>query len=238
MKKIISVLLCIVMLSLVLVSCGEEEHVHQYNRNEWAADAANHWYAATCDCKDAGTKNLAPHVDSMNDGECDICGYLMCSNEAYNSSYSHNEVSHWIAPVCGHEGHIQKTDYGKHDGGICSVCGYTCPNTEYREEISSDSENHWYEPVCSHTDHLTLKDLEPHVDKEKNEEFVEVGDGFCDTCGYQLCTVEYEDVYSFDADNHWYAPKCNHVGHELKDLAPHQDADNDGKCDICAPAEE
>ena len=45
MKKIISLILCIAVLALVLVSCGDEEHVHQYNRDEWKFDATNHWYA-------------------------------------------------------------------------------------------------------------------------------------------------------------------------------------------------
>ena len=237
MKRIIGLVLCIVMLSLALVSCGDEEHVHQYNRNEWKSDANNHWYGATCECDDAGTKNLAPHVDSMNDGWCDICGYLMCANTAYKSTYSYNDVSHWIMAECGHEGHISRKEFGKHDGGACSVCGYVCPNTEYKEEISYDEENHWYEPACGHTDHLPLKDLAAHVDKDKNEEDREVGDGYCDTCGYQLCEVKYEDTYSFDEDNHWFAPTCDHVGHELKGLEPHQDLDENGVCDICVPVE-
>lgn len=135
MKKLISLILCIAMLTLVLVSCGEDEHVHQYNRNEWKNDENNHWYAASCDCSDAGKVNSAAHYDLMNDGYCDVCGYLMCAKTEY--VWEANENVHWQQAKsvedggCGHIGqnsHLPQKDIAAHtynEQGVCSVCSYT-----------------------------------------------------------------------------------------------------------------
>jgi len=251
MKKIISLILCITLITLVLVSCGDEVHVHQYNRNEWAYDATNHWYAATCECTDAGTKNLGKHVDTMNDGYCDICGYLTCNNTAYSDVLNYNENTHWYDPSCGHNGqnsHILSKDFSEHDfddAGLCTFCGYQCAKTDYNESWSSDDTDHWYAPSCGHYGHLPAKDKAPHVDLDENEAGEVKGDGVCDVCSKVSCAVPdkkadeaaynafYETTYSHDDTYHWYAPVCGHVGHELKDRVIHTDENGDGSCDGC-----
>ena len=131
MKKIISLILCIVMLSLVLVSCGDDPHVHQYNYNEWKSDKNGHWYANTCGCEDAGKKNSADHLDSMNNGYCDVCGYKSCDKTEYK--YDFNENVHWLTPSCGHTGinsHLPVKDVLAHSfnaNGVCA-CGYQRAN--------------------------------------------------------------------------------------------------------------
>ena len=269
MKKIISLIFCIALLTLLLVSCGDEElHVHQYDRDKWVYDDNSHWYAAACDCSDAGVISAAAHVDSMNDGYCDICGYLKCTNTdpnapgAYSTEYQSNANAHWLAPTCGHSGqnsHIDPKDFSAHvydaEGlGKCLVCNYQCAETENEEAWThNNGSTHWHAPVCGHVGHNPITDESEHVDKDKNEAGEEVGDGVCDLCGYVMCQVpvrekgESDDAYnarleafykseiSYDETNHWYDPKCSHVGHKLKDIAPHaDDAENpDGKCDTC-----
>ena len=128
MKKIISLILCIALVSLVLVSCGDEEHVHQYNRDDWASDKDGHWYANTCGCEDAGVKNFAEHDYSMNNGYCAVCGYKNCDKTDYK--YDFNENSHWLTPSCGHTGsnsHLPIKDVEVHsfnESGKCTECGY------------------------------------------------------------------------------------------------------------------
>lgn len=257
MKKIISLILCVALISLVLVSCGEEEHVHQYNRNEWAADSTAHWYAATCECTDAGKISVSEHVDTMNDGFCDICNYLMCSNTAHSETLRYNDNSHWYDPLCGHSGqnsHILPKDFSEHTydaSGLCAGCGYQCTRADYKEEWDVDENNHWHSSACGHT-HLGITDMAAHIDLDENEDGEAVGDGVCDICGYVICGVpikgagESDEAYSerlsafynedpsYDELQHWYEPVCGHI-HELKDLGIHKDSEEnpDGFCDVC-----
>ncbi len=46
-------------------------------------------------------------------------------------------------------------------------------------------------------------------------------------------THTYADDWSFDPDNHWYAATCEHA-EEKANVGAHQDAENDGVCDVCA----
>jgi hypothetical protein len=60
----------------------------------------------------------------MNDGKCDVCGYVMCDHPEFEETYSYDENAHWFAPVCGHsvkKDHAPHSDAGE---GKC-VCGYT-----------------------------------------------------------------------------------------------------------------
>ena len=126
MKKVFSLILCIAICALVLVSCDEPTHVHQYNRDEWKIDDTSHWYANTCECEDAGVKNKAAHVYSINNGICDVCGYVDCDHPEFESTYSSDENAHWYAPKCGHS---VKKDHEPHvdsdKNGACDKCGYT-----------------------------------------------------------------------------------------------------------------
>lgn len=47
------------------------------------------------------------------------------------------------------------------------------------------------------------------------------------------CKHTFSDKWSSDAENHWHAATCEH-GENKDSLAPHADADEDGKCDVCA----
>ena len=42
----------------------------------------------------------------------------------------------------------------------------------------------------------------------------------------------YADVWSSDADGHWYAATCEHA-EEKANVSSHVDAENDGVCDVC-----
>lgn len=46
-------------------------------------------------------------------------------------------------------------------------------------------------------------------------------------------THTFSDTWESDATNHWHAATCEH-GEEKNSLAKHADADEDGKCDVCA----
>ena len=235
MKRIISLVLCIAMLALVLVSCGEDAHVHTYNRDEWKSDASNHWYAAACDCEDAGVMKKAAHVDSMNDGRCDICNYLLCNNGAndteptYKTEWSSNDDFHWHDATCGHVGHVLKKAFAAHvytTGSACDTCGRACPNDKYETDFTVNAEYHWYAPVCGHEGHLPVNKVAHTFDEA----------GVCSECGYECEKTAYSEEWSFDDENHWHDAACGHTHLEPKDLAPHVDADENGECDTCFKA--
>ena len=242
MKKIISMLLCVTMMvfALALVSCGDDPHVHQYNRTNWSKDATAHWHAASCECEDAGVVDRAAHSDPLNNGFCEVCGYVTCENtdNAYETTYKYDDDAHWFEPVCGCSGQdahvVPKKDLEKHTGGSkCTVCGYECTNDKYNVTYTSNETYHWYASVCGHYDHngLVLQQIE-HRDEETYEGSTRIGDGVCDDCGYVMCNVPaetdtgYKDFYasewSTDGEYHWYEPKCNHM-HPVKDYAEHSD---------------
>ena len=185
MKKIISLIMCTALLLLVLVSCGDDECVHRYNRSEWVSDAENHWYAAECECEDAGVAAKAAHVDvSLKDGFCDICGYQLCNKTAYKTTYSYNANSHWKNPACDHLGstsHIAPGEMAPHEyiegsgAAVCIDCGYQCARgDEFSETWKSDETDHWHEPVCGHVTAHGVSDKAAHADVDEN--------GKCDVC--------------------------------------------------------
>ena len=232
MKKIISLIGCTVLL-LALVSCGKEEHVHKYNRNEWVSDASNHWYAAECDCEDAGIVSKAAHVDeSMKDGFCDICGALVCANTEYDAKYYNNEYSHWQYSTCGHNGstsHLapkqEPHNFVEADGkAICEDCKYECQGL-YKKNYTSDENGHYYALSCGHTNsHAEMIEFAEH-DFDQSAK--------CTVCGY-VCPGIYK--WAFDEEgNHWQELSCGHEAHteRYKNEGTHADADNDGKCDKC-----
>ncbi len=244
MKRIFCLILCVALLGLALVSC-KDDHVHQYNRQDWASDESGHWHASSCGCTDAGIKDKSAHVDEiMNDGLCDFCGYEVCKNEAHKTEWSMNENAHWHDTVCGHVGHIQKGDFEPHNDavdGICDDCNHVCTNTQYNESWSSDADNHWHAASCGHDGHLPKIDVAAHEDADD--------DGYCDTCAYLVCENKdasaenaYDDDWSYDENKHWHAPSCGHTSHMAnKDTAPHMDRDGDLACDECGspvPAKE
>ena len=49
----------------------------------------------------------------------------------------------------------------------------------------------------------------------------------------EICEHTFAEGWAVDAANHWHAATCEHG--EIKDsLAAHTDANEDGKCDVCA----
>lgn len=95
----------------------------------------------------------------------------------------------------------------------------------YSKEWSHDNQSHWYEATCGHALQMNLAD---HEDADKN--------GECDVCGWfdESHTHTFDEVnWKSDAIGHWHAATCGHTGAK-KDAAEHQDANNDGSCDVCA----
>ena len=89
-------------------------------------------------------------------------------------------------------------------------------------EFESDETNHWN--VCT----ICGEKLNVAAHADNNH------DGKCDACGHEVALVHpFATEWTSDATHHWH--KCTVEGcTEISDKAEHVDADNDGKCDICA----
>lgn len=95
----------------------------------------------------------------------------------------------------------------------------------YATEWSYNAESHWYQATCEHS---TLQaNFGEHVDDNL--------DGACDICKFDFVSCEhtYSAAWSSDAQFHWHAATCNHIG-SIADQAEHADENNDGACDVCA----
>ena len=77
MKKILCMALCLILAAAMLVGCNEpkeEPHKHTY-ASEWSTSATEHWHASTCDHN--VTADKAAHDDTIVDGVCDVCQYVL-----------------------------------------------------------------------------------------------------------------------------------------------------------------
>lgn len=78
MRKFTTLLLMLAICLTAFAAC-ESTHEHTY-ADTLSYDATGHWYAATCGCEDAGTKDFAEHTfTTSQDGVmkvCEACGYF------------------------------------------------------------------------------------------------------------------------------------------------------------------
>ena len=104
--------------------CGYDyDHTHTY-ATEYTADATSHWYAVTCGCT-IEVNGKAAHVDTANDGVCDVCAYDGGHTHSYvENAWAMDAENHWRAASCGHSVVKDEEEHDLDDMGLCSVCGY------------------------------------------------------------------------------------------------------------------
>ncbi|MBE6548247.1 MAG: hypothetical protein E7667_05150 [Ruminococcaceae bacterium] len=229
MKKSFLVLLCVLLaMMFVFVACGEDdktnepaaEHTHTYAKT-WTSDATGHWYAATCEHKDAKA-NFAAHVDDDNNGICDTCEYVTCEH-TYAETWSTDEKNHWYAATCKHA--VTK-DLGAHadadKDGACDTCAYVVCEHTYATEYTTNETNHWYAATCGCN---VKKDDAAHAGME---------DGICDTCNYGAHDHTWSD-WKTDGEKHWKESTCeSHAAIKAEEGTHTNELSNDGICDVCA----
>ena len=72
MKRLFSLVLCLVFALTALASC-KDTHQHTF-ASEWSSDAENHWHAANCE-HTSEKSDLGAHT-GLDDGVCDVCNYV------------------------------------------------------------------------------------------------------------------------------------------------------------------
>ena len=75
MKKVFTLLFCLLIVITAFVGCESEEvHTHTF-ADEWRYDENNHWHHSTCEHTDEVSEKGA-HVDEDSNDICDVCGYI------------------------------------------------------------------------------------------------------------------------------------------------------------------
>ncbi len=103
--------------------CGYDyDHEHTY-ATEWTSDENGHSYTPTCGCTVEG-KDKASHIDSDNDGACDICAYNGGHTHEYiMDAWAADDSAHWHPAKCGHTS-SDKEDHELDEMDRCVTCGY------------------------------------------------------------------------------------------------------------------
>ncbi len=199
-------------------------HTHEYS-DEWSHDDTNHWREPTCG-HNTVVSDKAQHADKDNDGICDGCEWDYGHTHEYSDEWSHDNVSHWREPTCGHNTAV--SDEARHDDkdndGICDGCKWDYGHTHtYSEEFSSNDTHHWYSPICGHDVEDIQKDV--HRDEDK--------DGKCDSCSYQTCKQHTfnTSVWEGNALYHWHPSTCGCKF--VSEITEHTDVDGTLTCDMC-----
>lgn len=82
MKKGILLALSVALCATAFAAC-EQPEVHTHTWSDWKSDANAHWKETTCEeaaHADVYKKEFAVHNDADKDGDCDDCGYVLCTH--------------------------------------------------------------------------------------------------------------------------------------------------------------
>lgn len=113
-------------------------HEHTFS-GEWSKNSVSHWRVATCEHTDL-TKDFGVHIDSDNNGKCDICDYIVHVHTFDNTKWESDDEKHWHPATCEHKdlrgneaSHIDEDeDY------YCDVCNCILENDPDIREYYKD----------------------------------------------------------------------------------------------------
>ena len=223
--SIFFLLLLIVATAFALVSCGDDPHEHTY-ADEWTKTESEHYKAANCGCE-YEFKEKGSHVDSGNDGLCDVCAYDYGHTHTYADEWTKTQTEHYKAVTCSHN--VEPKDKASHkdtdNDGACDGCGYDFGHTHtYSVMWTVTATEHYKAASCSH-------DIAP---TDKGEHKDENNDKVCDVCSYDYGhTHTYSNEWTKTESEHYKAVTCGCTV-APKDKAAHNDPENDGVCNTCS----
>lgn len=126
MKKLLALCLTVVLCLCCLASCkllhstfNIGEHTYEYIQYE-----TGHFKQYTCGCPSPDIMGL--HLDTDENGACDVCGYAMKIGGAFEFEYVASEEGHCehkVGTTC--DGTCTKSPHEDKDNDLfCDVCGY------------------------------------------------------------------------------------------------------------------
>ena len=137
--KIFALLLVACVSLLALASCGGEgggettndgggnditndECKHTFSE-AWSSNDTQHWHQATCEHGEV-KDSLANHIDTNEDGKCDLCAYEVGHDHIFSTEWTYDEDYHWKNAICSHGDQKDQLDLHSDDNnnGECDVC--------------------------------------------------------------------------------------------------------------------
>lgn len=198
-------------------------------------DHQTHWYACTvCSAK----KDEAAHVyDNTCDTTCNTCGFTRTITHSGANEWIKDENKHWhICTVCD-----AKTDEAAHMPGVaatettpqtCTVCGYIITPATGHVTCSNGVKQNGQTATCTADG---WKDYYKCEGCEKLYEDANCSVPISDLAAWKAgngrlaAAHNYGTAWKSDANNHWNECACG----DKANVAPHADADTNGKCDVC-----
>ena len=225
MKKVFTLLFCLILTMTGFVACNQTEEVHQHTfADEWRYDEAEHWHTATCEHVDE-VADKGAHEDKDSNDICDVCGYIADHTHSFEDVWTQGEDTHYHKSACGHNVKKDETKHSdENNDGACDVCAYNGGHEHtYEEGWTALEDGHWHIPTCGHTVDGIGK--EAHVDANN--------DGDCDVCAYNGGHEHtFADTWTMTDDEHWHEVTCGHSV-AVADKSVHVDDDGDTTCDVC-----
>ncbi|MGN0164553.1 MAG: hypothetical protein ACI39R_00075 [Lachnospiraceae bacterium] len=220
--------------SSTCTGCGEKmtcTHLHGAIDDWERIDDTTHGFT----CEKCGVTFVLPHQTDDTGLHCDENGHWntckICDDKIMVKEHVGVRV-HKLTPTATTDGYTGDL--------VCAVCGYlmekgtgiTATGYDHEHQFSTEwtdaSSMHWHD--CSIEGCSAKSEIENHVfgDWELVIPATEEEDGLkqhtCLTCGHISQTSipaghvhSYEDIWKYDADNHWYLCSCGDKG----ELSPH-----------------
>ncbi len=201
MRNKFSLIICIVLFTLILSSCGnnEEPPIHNHTYSEaWVNDASGHWHEADCEHNDL-TSDYGMHM--WNSGTV-----------TSEPTVEKEGVMTYSCIICQYE----KTE---------PIEKLPLPHEHtYSEEWTSDAVGHWHSANCEHTDQV--RDYGEHnwdsgtVTTEPTEEAEGVKTYACTDCRFEKTEAinklpphehSFEEEWSVNPEGHWHSASCEHT---------------------------
>ena len=131
MKRITALFLTVLLSLTTLASCDSFKHEHI--AGEWKYTEDFHWKNSKCTWNKCDIDPLIEeHIDTDEDGVCDVCGYTEKEVHTEHETVWHsNEYAHWYEYLCGCPApDIAEEHFDGNEDGACDVCGYTRADKE------------------------------------------------------------------------------------------------------------
>lgn len=214
--------------------CNYGDHEHTWGEWKWDntvtdEKTGNHWQLSSCEGHDPIKSNEGTHADANWDGNCDTCGYAMCTHTYNDHFWATDGENHFHLHTCDcdipDKDVAACTDADK--DGYCDVCEgelhteHTWENPWYGISYGYNATQHWMLAQCCNAT------SEP-VDHEGME------DGICDTCGYGDHVHTWGE-WVYDENGHFHESTCE-THSPIRDeqtAGEHIDLDSNIECDIC-----
>ena len=186
-------------------------HKHQYSDTVWDHDEYGHWQPCIVpNCPDPNedwemyTEHAGGSATCQTKGECVICGAEYLADHDFSVPDYQYVDEMKCATYCANCDEIGSWSY--HEGGV-SDCQHKAVCDICHHEYGD------FAPCSGGTATCTEK-------------------AKCATCGEEygeLAAHAHGTEFKSDANNHWNECVCG----DKANVAPHSDANSDGKCDVC-----